>query len=44
MMSISCILFFSALIAGILESMGKCPGWVPSILLAIAGLLTCLPR
>jgi len=44
MMSVTCVLFFSALICGILEALGKCPPWVPSILLAIAGLLSCFPR
>ena len=43
-MTISCVLFFSALVCGILEALGKCPSWVPTILLAIAGLLSCWPR
>jgi hypothetical protein len=42
-MSVSCILAFSALIAAIISAMGRCPLWVPVILLCIVALVTCLP-
>lgn len=42
--SVICMLFFAAFVCAILEALGKCPGFLPSLLLAIAGLLGCLPR
>ena len=33
-----------AFITGVLEALGKCPSWVPAILLSLAVLLTCWPR
>lgn len=43
MMSITCILWFSAFIGTIIAAIGKCPLWVPVLLAAIAGLMGCLP-
>jgi hypothetical protein len=42
-MTIVCILYLAALIGGIVSALGKCPVWVPVLILAIAGLLGCLP-
>jgi hypothetical protein len=42
-MSIVCILMLAALVAAIVSAIGKCPLWVAVLLLAIAGLLSCLP-
>jgi len=42
-MSIVCILYLAALIAAIVSAIGRCPLFVPVLLLSIAGLLTCVP-
>ena len=42
-MSVLLFVYAAAFIAAVAEALGKCPGWVPTILLCIAGLLTCLP-
>ena len=44
MLTLTCVLGAGAFITGVLESLGKCPGWVPVILLSLAVLLTCWPR
>jgi len=43
MMSVVCFVVVAAFICAVAEALGKCPGWVVSILLCIAMLLTCLP-
>jgi hypothetical protein len=43
MMSVVCFVLVAAFICAVAEALGKCPGWVVSILLCIAGLLSCLP-
>jgi hypothetical protein len=42
-MTIVCILYLAALIGAIVSALGRCPVWVPVLILAIAGLLGCLP-
>ena len=42
-MSIVCILWLASLIGIIISALGRCPLWVPTLLMAVAGLLTCLP-
>lgn len=45
MMSITCILFLAALIIAIWSGVGgRPPLWIAVVLIAIAGLLGCLPR
>jgi hypothetical protein len=43
MLTVMLFLAIGALIAGIAAAMGKCPDWVPIILLAIAFTLNVLP-
>jgi hypothetical protein len=43
MLTVSCVLAFGALIASIVAAMGRCPLWVPVILLSIVALLQCIP-
>lgn len=42
-MSIVCILFMASLVATLISAVGRCPLWVPVLLVSIAGLLACLP-
>lgn len=42
-MTIACLLWLSGFVGSIVAAMGKCPLWVPVLLMAIAGLLGCLP-
>jgi hypothetical protein len=42
-MSILCILYLGALIATIVSAIGKCPLWVPVLLISIGLLLGCIP-
>ncbi len=42
-MSIVCILWLAAFVGTIASALGKCPVWVPLVLVCIAGLLGCLP-
>jgi len=41
-MSVVCILAISALISCIVSMMGKCPLYIPVLLLAIVAVLSCL--
>jgi hypothetical protein len=43
MLSITCLLWLAGFIGTIVSALGKCPLWVPVLLIAIAGLLGCLP-
>jgi hypothetical protein len=43
MLSITCLLWLAAFVATIASAAGRCPLWVPVLLIAIAGLLSCLP-
>jgi hypothetical protein len=38
------ILFVTAFVTSILSAMGKCPAWVPCLVLSVAGLLQVLPK
>lgn len=42
-MSVTCLLWICAFITTIVSAIGKCPIWVPVLLITVAGLLTCLP-
>ena len=42
-MSVLLLIYIAAFICTIASALGRCPGWVPVLLLSIAGLLTCLP-
>ena len=42
-MTIVCFLWLAAFIGTLVSALGKCPLWVPVLLICIAGLLTCLP-
>lgn len=42
-MSLLLLIYVTAFITACVSASGKCPAWVPLILLCIAGLLTCLP-
>jgi hypothetical protein len=42
-MTIVCILYLAGLIGAIVSAIGRCPLWVPVLLVSIAGLLNCLP-
>lgn len=41
-MTILCILYLGAMIATIVSAIGKCPLWVPVLLISIGLLLGCL--
>lgn len=43
MLTITCILALSALVAAILALMGKCPLTVPVLLTTIVELIHCIP-
>jgi hypothetical protein len=42
-MTIVCLLWFAGFIATLIAAIGKCPLWVPVLIMSIAGLLSCLP-
>ena len=42
-MSVLLLVYVAAFICAIAEACGKCPGWVATILLCVAGLLSVLP-
>lgn len=42
-MSVLFLLFLAAFICAVASALGKCPAWVATILLCIAGLLQVLP-
>jgi hypothetical protein len=42
-MSIVCLIWLGAFIATIISAIGRCPLWVPVLLVTVAGLLSCLP-
>jgi len=42
-MTITCILWLAAFIGIIVSALGRCPLWVPCLLMSLAGLLGCLP-
>jgi hypothetical protein len=44
MVTVTYIFLLGAIIAAIAEALGKCPGWVATILLAIVVALQVLPR
>jgi hypothetical protein len=44
MPTLTCILAIGSFICAVLEALGKCPSWVPQVLLSVALLLTCWPR
>ena len=44
MMSVTLLIVVSAFICTIANAMGKCPAWVPLLLLCVAMLLGVLPR
>jgi hypothetical protein len=43
-MSAACILYLAAFVLCLVSAMGKCPLWVPALLVCVAGLLGCLGR
>jgi hypothetical protein len=43
-MSVTFLLVIAAFICAILSALGKCPVWVPIILICVALLLGVLPR
>jgi len=43
-MSVVLLLVVAAFICAVLEAIGRCPGWVPTLLLCVAVLLGVLPR
>ena len=44
MLTVSLCLIVAAFIATICTALGKCPGWVPTLLLCVWALLTVLPK
>lgn len=44
MLSVSLLLVVAAFICAIANALGKCPAWVPIVLLCIVQLLMVLPR
>lgn len=42
-MSVLLFLYVAAFVATIVSALGKCPLWVPVVLLCIAGLLAAMP-
>lgn len=44
MLTVTYILLIGALIAAIAEAMGRCPGWVATILLTVVVALIVLPK
>lgn len=44
MLTVTYVLLIGALIAAIAEAMGKCPGWVATILLTVVVALIVLPK
>lgn len=42
-MSVLLLIYLAAFVTTVASALGKCPGWVPTLLLCVAGLLTCLP-
>jgi hypothetical protein len=43
MLTVSCILWFTAFIGTLIAALGKVPLWVPVLIATIAGLVTCIP-
>jgi hypothetical protein len=43
MLTVFLILALSAFVCAIAEAMGKCPSWVPVIILCLIELLRCVP-
>jgi len=44
MLSVTLLLVLAAFICTIANGLGKCPAWVPLVLLCIVHLLSVLPR
>jgi hypothetical protein len=44
MISVTFLLVIAAFICAIANALGKCPAWVPLILLCLVHLLSVLPR
>jgi hypothetical protein len=43
MLTIVCLLWLAAFIGTLISAYGKCPLWVPVLLVTIAGLIGCIP-
>lgn len=43
MLTISILLAVAAFITGVAEAMGKCPSWVPVIILSLFALVQSIP-
>ena len=44
MLTVSFCLIVGAFLTTIASALGKCPGWIPTLLLCVWALLTALPR
>ena len=44
MISVTLVLVFSAFVCSIANALGRCPAWVPLVLLCVVHLLAVLPR
>lgn len=44
MLTVTFVLLLGALIAAIAEALGKCPGWIATVLLCVVVALIVLPR
>ena len=44
MLTISALIVLGAFVTAIAEAMGKCPGWVPVILLCLFAALMVFPK
>lgn len=44
MLTVTYIFLLGAIVAAICEALGKCPGWVATILLCVVVALVVLPR
>ena len=44
MLTVSLLILLAAFVCAIVSALGKCPLWVPVVLLCVAGLLGVLPR
>lgn len=44
MLTVTFVLLLGALIAAIAEALGKCPGWVATIMLTVVVALIVLPK
>jgi hypothetical protein len=44
MLSVTVLLVVAAFICTVLEALGKCPGWIPTMLVVLILALQVLPR